>query len=445
MEIVNAIIPKSPNRRPGTKMVPTTITIHSTGNPSSTARNERGWLVNPSNTRTASWHIAVDEKEAVMAIPLDEVAWHAGNKVGNESSIGIEICESGNRQKTLENAAKLVAYLLKQRGWGTDKLRRHYDWSRKNCPRIFNNNGNWSAWEKFKSDVDTILKGNESKKEIYTKYVVDGVCTATRLNVRTQPINGKILGQIKKGERVKIIGKRNSNGWLHVLFYQGTGWVSPLWVDILDEKQIEGGNSKFYEVAGLQVIETTPENIYIAPMRGKTLRQLGVYGVNGTFFDTHNPAPVESTWCIAVNGGKALSENAKINGWKQPARGTMYFDGKVIGIKAVQSVNELPKDVIWAIGGGSLIPNYNPKEENWDSTVTYTTNRTGIAYKDNTVYLIVAKNMSMEEFRNRITNQLKVDGAIFLDGGGSTQMFYENNKGIRSTRGLNNLVGIRRI
>ena len=29
------------NRRPGTKLEPTSITIHSTGNPSSTAKNER--------------------------------------------------------------------------------------------------------------------------------------------------------------------------------------------------------------------------------------------------------------------------------------------------------------------------------------------------------------------------------------------------------------------
>jgi N-acetylmuramoyl-L-alanine amidase len=112
------------NRRPGTSMHPEYITIHSTGNPSSTARNERGWLTNPSNTRTASWHIVVDEKEAVEAIPLDEVAYHAGNKTGNYSSIGIEICESGDRAKTLANAANLVVKMLNERGWGVDKLLR---------------------------------------------------------------------------------------------------------------------------------------------------------------------------------------------------------------------------------------------------------------------------------------------------------------------------------
>ncbi len=148
-------IPQSPHKRPGIKMIPKYITIHSTGNPSSTARNERGWLTNPSNTRTASWHICVDEKEAVEAIPLNEVAWHAGdgNGQGNRASIGIEICESGDRAKTLANAVRLVVKLLKERGWGVDKLRRHYDWNKKICPRIFYDGGKWTGWQQFKQAV----------------------------------------------------------------------------------------------------------------------------------------------------------------------------------------------------------------------------------------------------------------------------------------------------
>lgn len=156
MNYIKDHIPISKDKRPAIKMKPTTITIHSTGNPNSTARNERGWLTNPSNTRTASWHIVVDEKEAIEAIPLDEIAYHAGNRNGNNTSIGIEICESGNRQKTLENAVKLVAKMLYERGWGVDKLRRHYDWSGKNCPRILSTN-NWSGWNKFKQDVQKEL------------------------------------------------------------------------------------------------------------------------------------------------------------------------------------------------------------------------------------------------------------------------------------------------
>jgi len=157
--IVNHIPKTTPyNRRPGILLNYDTITIHSTGNVSSTAQNERGWLVNKSNTRTASWHICVDEKQAIEAIPLNEVAWHAGDGggSGNMKSLSIEVCEGGNRDKTLNNAIELIAYLLKQKNWNTKKLKRHYDWSGKLCPRIFIA-GNWQGWKSFLSRIESKL------------------------------------------------------------------------------------------------------------------------------------------------------------------------------------------------------------------------------------------------------------------------------------------------
>lgn len=161
-------IPISNDKRPGTKAVMTSITIHSTANERSTAQNERDWLVNPSNKRKASWHIAVDDKEAVEAIPLDEVAYHSGSSVGNRTSIGIEICESGDRVKTLDNTIKLTAKMLHERGWGIDKLKRHFDWSGKNCPRILSNN-NWEGWNGFKIQVDRELKALSNKVKVNFK------------------------------------------------------------------------------------------------------------------------------------------------------------------------------------------------------------------------------------------------------------------------------------
>lgn len=138
-------------------MAATSITIHNTSNPSSTAANERGWLTNPANARTASFHIVVDEREAIECIQLNESAWHAGDGSGmlsgNRTSIGIELCESGDYAKTLRNAAKLVAKLLLERGWGVDRLKRHYDWSGKICPRLMYDNGSWTGWQLFKQQV----------------------------------------------------------------------------------------------------------------------------------------------------------------------------------------------------------------------------------------------------------------------------------------------------
>lgn len=141
-------------------MEPEFITIHSTANSNSTAQNERDWLTNPSNTRTASWHIAVDDKRAIEALPLNEVAWHAGdgkNGTGNTKSISIEICESGDRVKTIMNAVEITAKVLKAKGWGIDRLRRHYDWTGKICPRIMSSN-NWDGWNGFKVMVQRKLE-----------------------------------------------------------------------------------------------------------------------------------------------------------------------------------------------------------------------------------------------------------------------------------------------
>jgi N-acetylmuramoyl-L-alanine amidase len=186
-------IPKSTpnNRRPGIGLTASTLTIHTTANPSSTARNERAWLTNPSNSRTASYHIVVDEREAVEVIPLNEAAWHAGDgnrpTSGNRTSIGIEICESGNYEKTLTNAVSLTAKMLHERGWDTSRLRRHYDWSGKNCPRLMNVDGKWSGWVSFVSRVKAELVTLSKPKEvaIVAKDYVD-------VTVR---VNGKDVGE----------------------------------------------------------------------------------------------------------------------------------------------------------------------------------------------------------------------------------------------------------
>lgn len=150
-------------RRSGLNMNPEFITIHNTGNPKSTARNERAWLTNERNERVASFHYAVDEIEVIECIPPNEVAWHAGdgNGKGNRASIGIEICESGRYEQTLRNASKFVASLLWERRWEVDRLRRHFDWSGKVCPRLMYDNGKWTKWQEF---IDMVRRHLEDFK-----------------------------------------------------------------------------------------------------------------------------------------------------------------------------------------------------------------------------------------------------------------------------------------
>lgn len=129
-------------------MTSTRIVVHNTANDAS-ANNEIKYMIN--NNNDISFHIAVDDKEAVQGIPLNRNAWHAGDGhgKGNMEGISIEICysKSGGDKftKAEQNAAKLIAQLLKERGWGIDKVTKHQDYSGKYCPHRTLDMG----WERF--------------------------------------------------------------------------------------------------------------------------------------------------------------------------------------------------------------------------------------------------------------------------------------------------------
>lgn len=129
-------------------MTPTRIVVHNTANDAS-ANNEIKYMIG--NNNQVSFHIAVDDKEAVQGIPLNRNTWNAGDGSGkgNREGIAIEICYSksgGDRFiKAEQNAAKLIAGLLKERGWGIDKVTKHQDYSGKYCPHRTLDMG----WERF--------------------------------------------------------------------------------------------------------------------------------------------------------------------------------------------------------------------------------------------------------------------------------------------------------
>lgn len=152
-------LPASSNKRLHRKMTPQYITVHNTGNPKSTAANERAYLTNPSNTTTTAYHIVVDAKQAIECVPLDEMAYHAGdgkNGTGNSKSIGIEICESGDYAANEAAAMELIADLLIRHGWNADRVKPHQHWSGKYCPRLI-----LPYWGKF---VERIQKQIEVMK-----------------------------------------------------------------------------------------------------------------------------------------------------------------------------------------------------------------------------------------------------------------------------------------
>ena len=199
-------------------MTPEYITVHNTSNDAS-AENEIKYMI--SNNNQTSYHVAVDEKEVIQAIPFNRNAWHAGdgaNGTGNRKSIGIEICRSTGDVTTFkkceENAAKYIATLLKQYGWTTAKVKRHKDWSGKNCPHKTMELG-WDRFVKMIQAELDILNGKTTAAKPTTSTTTSttfkvgnygkNVVTTDNLNVRrTRNASSEFLITIPKGTTIRV-------------------------------------------------------------------------------------------------------------------------------------------------------------------------------------------------------------------------------------------------
>lgn len=157
-------------RRSQIPLVPTSITIHSTGNPLSTSQNEADNVCYNDPYKQVSFHFVVDDKEAIQVLPTNEVAWHAGdgfNGQGNRTSLGVEICEGGDRALSLHNALELVHNLMTE--LSISKVVQHKYWSGKICPRILINPQYIKGgldWDWFISELEKLSMTKEEAKLI---------------------------------------------------------------------------------------------------------------------------------------------------------------------------------------------------------------------------------------------------------------------------------------
>lgn len=197
------------------------ITIHNTANDAS-ARNEIAYMVQ--NNNQVSYHFAVDDKEVVQGIPVNRNAWHCGdggNGTGNRKSIGVEICYSksgGERYRKAEALAiKFIAQLLRERGWGIERVRTHQQWSGKYCPHRILAEG---RLEQVLQAIEKELKGTSTPSKPATSpssstsggtYKVKagdtlwGIATALKTTVaELKKVNGLTSDLIKVGQTLKI-------------------------------------------------------------------------------------------------------------------------------------------------------------------------------------------------------------------------------------------------
>ena len=207
-------------------MNPEFITVHNTYN-DATAENEVSYMIR--NDNQVSFHIAVDDKEAVQGIPLERNAWHTGdgNGNGNRKSIGVEICYSlsgGDRYyKAEDNAAIVVAQLMKQYNIPIHKVRTHQSWSRKYCPHRMLAEGRWNN---FIERVQHAYNGGSSLINLTPTPSFSGetgiaYIGGNSVNLRKGPGTGYgIIRQLGKGESYQVWGE--SNGWLNL---GGDQWI----------------------------------------------------------------------------------------------------------------------------------------------------------------------------------------------------------------------------
>ena len=208
--IVNMWTPSSMfNVKAPYAMSPKYLTIHNTGNTAS-ARNEGSYM--NSNWNQTSYHVAIDNKEAVQLIPFNRNAWHAGDGQGqgNRASIGIEICfsmdngYSGSMSERYlqaqENTTLYAANVLLQFKWGVDRLKQHWHWSRKDCPHKMRAHGYWDWFvRRVQQHMNAIKKGTSTG-------VAKPTTTAPKANAQKAK-NGKYT--VKKGDTLWGIATAN--------------------------------------------------------------------------------------------------------------------------------------------------------------------------------------------------------------------------------------------
>ena len=147
------------SNRNGTKIK--YIVIHDTGNPGAGANANSHYRYFNSGDRSSSADFFVDDTQALCVNNYYKYyTWHCGDGNGryginNKNSIGIEMCinSDGNRQKTIERTISLVRELMIELNIPIERVVRHYDASRKNCPGSMSKN-NWVEWYEFKKRLN---------------------------------------------------------------------------------------------------------------------------------------------------------------------------------------------------------------------------------------------------------------------------------------------------
>ena len=256
----------NPNKisMPTTTMSPIGVTIHNTdwisvASGTTPAEQYTRATIN-GNMNTVRVHYYVDNICAWQNLPLNRSGWHSadGNGNGNRKTIAIECIMANSTDKksldSMDNCAKLTAYLLHQNNWTIEKnLFTHTYWlhirdrhkgtkdelctkhhNYKDCPIYI-----IPQWTKFKKLVQIYLNElNKSKNNIssttkesndFKNYLVKINSQDGFVNIRKTPkfADSDIVNTIKNGNtKYTIIEETTINGVKFGKLKSGVGWIA---------------------------------------------------------------------------------------------------------------------------------------------------------------------------------------------------------------------------
>lgn len=223
---------------------------------------------------------------------MKDIAWHCGCTSGykiacrNETSIGIEMCTSGNylvSDTTQINAAHLCAYICKLIGIKSNLVDtyvvRHYDVvkTNKKCPAQFVSDE--SQWTRFKTwvknilDTGNILTSTNNSGNTSTSNTSNNTSTSVNTNVNVtyavKTSDGRILPEVKNLtdyagiENKEVIGlalkvdKGSIKYQVHIKDGNWLPWVTGY--DWNDHNNGYAGNNK--PIDAIRIYYTTPSDI----------------------------------------------------------------------------------------------------------------------------------------------------------------------------------------
>ncbi|GIM28764.1 hypothetical protein CPJCM30710_14300 [Clostridium polyendosporum] len=184
-------------------IVPQYIVIHDTDNRQfgSNAMANRNYFANDPEAK-ASAHYTVDQSNIIQVLEDTWYGWHVGDGdnplVSNLNTIGIELCVNpdNNFDKTLENGIALTKYLMEKYKIPASNVIRHYDVSRKICPKMMIEDRP-DLWVYFKKAISS---ANNYK-----------VADSTAVSNEVTGINGQAVSNSQSNRRLQGNSKVSSN------------------------------------------------------------------------------------------------------------------------------------------------------------------------------------------------------------------------------------------